>query len=168
MSSNKLDSIADGAVVGLYYTLKNEAGDVLDSNRSGGSPLVYLHGQGSIVPGLEKALLGKAKDDFIDIMLEPEDGYGQPNPELVQEVPRSAFPEDAQLEVGMRFSGHDGNGHTSAVQVSKIDGDTISVDANHPLAGIKLHFEVTVAGIREASEEEMKHGHAHGPGGHNH
>ena len=160
--------IAEGKVVGIYYTLKNDAGEVLDTNRKGGKPMAYLHGAGNILPGLERALLGKCKDDDVEVHLEPADAYGESNPEAIRQVPRSSFPEDMEITQGMRFTAQDASGRSLPVQVKSVEGEEITVDHNHPLAGQRLHFQVTVAGVREANEEERQHGHPHGPGGHAH
>ncbi|MFT7663592.1 MAG: FKBP-type peptidyl-prolyl cis-trans isomerase SlyD, partial [Planctomycetota bacterium] len=108
--SNTALAVADGLVVGIYYTL-TISGEEVDSNRKGGKPLLYIHGGGNIVPGLEKALIGKVKNDFIEIAIPPEDGYGEKSDEAVEVVPRSAFPEGAPIEVGSRFVASDEGGH---------------------------------------------------------
>jgi len=168
MDTKKLPAIVDGAVVALYYTLKDDQGGVIDTNRKGGEPLVYMHGKGQIVKGLEKELEGKAKDDYVEVSVSPAEGYGDHDPEAVGEVPVSAFPEPAKLEVGMVVTGRDGQGNVMQARVLAVGEETVRLDQNHPLAGQTLNFEVTVAGIREASREELEHGHPHGPGGHAH
>jgi FKBP-type peptidyl-prolyl cis-trans isomerase SlyD len=160
--------IAEGKVVGIYYTLKNDAGEVLDTNRKGGKPLAYLHGAGNILPGLERALLGKVKNDDVEVHLEAADAYGEVNPEAVRQVPRASFPAHAEIVPGMRFTGQDASGRQVPVAVQSIEGDQVTVDHNHPLAGQRLHFSVTVVGVRDATDEERQHGHPHGPGGHAH
>lgn len=164
----KLDTVQDGAVVGIYYTLKNDAGEVLDTNVKGGAPLAYLHGHGNIVPGLEKALAGASKGQKVVAAVAPEEGYGQPDEALLEEVPRSVFPPEAPVEPGAVFQGRQPDGQVFPVRIAKVEGDTVTVDRNHPLAGVTLHFEVTIDGIRQATEEELTHGHAHGKGGHHH
>ena len=160
--------IAAGKVVGIYYTLKNDAGEVLDTNRKGGKPLAYLHGAGNILPGLERALLGKVKNDEVDVQLEAADAYGEPDPAAIRQVPLSSFPAGAQIAPGVRFSGQDASGRSLAARVKSIEGDQVTVDHNHPLAGQRLHFSVTIVGVRDAKDEERQHGHPHGPGGHAH
>lgn len=160
-------SVAAGKVVGIYYTLKDKAGAVVDTNRKGGKPLVFLHGGGSILPALEAALVGKAKDDEVSVQLTPEQGYGPTKPELVKRMPRSAFPKGRELAVGMHFTNQEG-GKSMPVAITGFDGDDVLVDQNHPLAGQELFFQVTIAGVRDPSQEEREHGHAHGPGGHHH
>jgi FKBP-type peptidyl-prolyl cis-trans isomerase SlyD len=158
--------VAAGKVVGIYYTLKDSSGNVLDSNRRGGKPLAFLHGSGGILPGLERALEGKRKNDFIDVTLAPEDGYGVSDPARVRSVPRSMFPAGRELEPGMQFQGKGEDGHARVVRIVEVGDDEVRVDENHPLAGQTLHFEVTVTGVREATDDERTHGHVHGPGGH--
>jgi FKBP-type peptidyl-prolyl cis-trans isomerase SlyD len=161
-------TVAPGKIVGIYYTLKDKSGAVIDTNRKGGKPLLFLHGGGSILPALETALLGKAKDDEVHVQLSPEQGYGVSKPELVRRLPRSAFPAGRALEVGMHFSNKESDGRTLPVAITGFDGDEVLVDQNHPLAGQELFFQVTIAGVRDASDEERQHGHPHGPGGHHH
>ena len=164
----KLPAVVENAVVAIYYTLKDDAGEVLDTNRKGGQPLVFLQGKGHIVKGLEAAMLGKAKDESFAVSIPPAEGYGERDEQAMQTVPRSAFPEGAELEVGARFVARNNLGQNIPAEITAIEGDEVTVDHNHPLAGQTLNFEITVAGIREASAEELEHGHAHGPGGHHH
>ena len=159
--------IADKKVVRLDYTLKNRAGDVLDSSE-GGEPLLYIHGTSQIVPGLERELAGLTAGDSKDVIVQPEDAYGVPDPEGVFGVPRAAFPPDAPLSVGQSFVGEDDEGHAVPVRVIEVREDVIMVDANHPLAGETLYFHVDVCDVRDATLEELAHGHAHGPGDHHH
>jgi len=158
--------IAAGTAASFHYTLKNSAGEVLDSS-AGGEPLTYLQGAGNIVPGLERQMLGKSAGDKFTATVQPEDGYGVPNPAMLRVVPKSAFPADVELEVGMQFGTQTPQG-PMAIVVKSIDVESITVDGNHPLAGITLYFDVEVMEVREASAVEMSHGHAHGPGGHEH
>ena len=158
--------IAERTVASFNYTLTNDAGEVIDSSE-GRSPLAYLHGAGNIVPGLEKQMAGRKAGDRFDVVVAPEDGYGQPNPMLVQTVPREAFQGVDTIEVGMEFQAQTPQGPLSVV-VSKVDADNVTVDGNHPLAGKTLHFAIEVTDVRDASVEELAHGHVHGPGGHHH
>jgi FKBP-type peptidyl-prolyl cis-trans isomerase SlyD len=160
--------VAAGKVVGIYYTLKDEGGEVLDTNRRGGKPLAFLHGTGGILPALERALEGRRKGDFVEVDLTPAEGYGEHKPELIHAVPRSALPPDRDYAPGMRLTGTDPQGRTRVVKITEVGTDEVKVDENHPLAGCKLHFEVTIVGVRDATEEEKTHGHVHGPGGHHH
>ena len=158
--------IADRCVASFHYTLTNAGGEVLDSSRDR-EPLAYLHGAGNIVPGLEKALQGRAPGDRFDVSVAAEEGYGERHDELVQEVPRDAFRGVDTLEPGMQFQAQTPQGALS-VTVTKVEADTVTVDGNHPLAGETLNFAIEVTGVREASAEELEHGHVHGAGGHEH
>ncbi|MGM0535595.1 MAG: FKBP-type peptidyl-prolyl cis-trans isomerase [Pseudomonadota bacterium] len=158
--------IAQNSVVAFHYTLTNDAGEVLDSSE-GREPLTYLHGAGNIIPGLEKQLEGRTTGDKLQAKVAPEEGYGEVQPQLVQEVPRDAFQGVDNVEPGMQFQAQT-QGGPLMVTVTQIDGDTVTVDGNHPLAGQSLNFDVEIAEVREASEEEVEHGHVHGEGGHEH
>lgn len=160
-------SVAAGKVVGIYYTLKDKDGAVVDTNRKGGRPLVFLHGGGTILPALEAALLGKRKDDEVQVQLSAAQGYGEVKPELHKRVPRSAFPGGRELKVGMHFTSTE-QGRSMPVTITGFEGDEVLIDQNHPLAGQELFFQVTIAGVRDATTEETQHGHVHGPGGHHH
>ncbi len=156
--------IADKKVVLIDYTLKNDTGDVIDSSE-GGEPLAYIHGAQQIVPGLERELVGLEAGQTKDVVVAPEDGYGVQDPQGIFGVPRNAFPPDAKLNVGDSFLGEDESGGSVPVRVIELRDDMIIVDANHPLAGVTLHFHVAVREVRDATEDELTHGHAHGPGG---
>ena len=158
--------IADRCVAMFHYTLTNDAGEVLDSS-DGREPLAYLHGAGNIVPGLENALAGRSQGERFQVDVAPEEGYGVRHDELVQDVPRDAFRGVGEVEPGMQFQAQTPQGALS-VTVTKVDGDTVTVDGNHPLAGENLHFAIEVTGVREATAEELEHGHVHGAGGHQH
>ncbi|AMD01746.1 peptidylprolyl isomerase [Halomonas sp. M5N1S17] len=155
--------IAQNSVVAFHYTLTNDAGEVLDSSE-GREPLTYLHGAGNIIPGLEKGLEGRESGEKLNVTVAPEEGYGEVQPQLVQEVPRDAFQGVEAVEPGMQFQAQT-QGGPLMVTVTKIEGDTVTVDGNHPLAGQKLNFDVEIADVREASQEEIEHGHVHGEGG---
>jgi len=154
-------------VVTIHYTLTNNQGEVLDSS-DGDEPLTFLQGAGNIIPGLENALLGKAQGDALKVSIPPEEGYGIHHPQLVQVLPRQAFGGVDKLEVGMEFTAQGADGEMRRVGISAINGDDITIDGNHPLAGKVLHFAVTIESVRAASQEELAHGHVHGPGGHHH
>ncbi len=158
--------IAKNAAVQIHYTLKNDAGEVLDSSE-GSEPLAYLQGNGNLIPGLEKALEGKSAGDAVNVSIPPEEGYGVRDEELIQDVPRSAFKDRPQVEVGMQFHA-DSNHGPRTVTVTKVAADIITVDGNHPLADQTLHFAVQIVEVRAATSEELSHGHVHGPGGHHH
>lgn len=153
-------------VVTVDYVLKDDEGEVLDSTE-GQEPLAYLHGVGQIVPGLERALAGKADGDSIQVTIAPADAYGDHDPELVHTVPRSQFQGVDDIQEGMQFQANGPEG-TQIVTVVALEGDEITLDGNHPLAGMTLHFDVKIVGIRDATLEELKHGHPHGPGDHHH
>ena len=159
-------NITDGKVVHIHYTLKDDAGQVLDSSE-GHEPLAYLHGAGNIIPGLENALAGKTQGDKLAVAVAPKDGYGVRSEDLVQTVSRSAFPDNAQVQLGVQFHVQTPAGVRLAT-VTKIVGDQITLDMNHPLADVTLHFDVEVMDVQTASEEELAHGHVHAHGGHAH
>lgn len=159
--------IKQHSVVTMHYELKDAAGEVLDSS-AGQDPLTYLHGAGNIIVGLEEELLGKAIGDEVQAVVSAEKGYGQPVDALIQTVPKEAFGEEIdKVAVGMRFQAETEQGPVPVV-VTAMDADTVTVDGNHPLAGKELHFSVKIEEIRDASQEEIDHGHVHGPGGHHH
>lgn len=159
--------IAADKVVSIDYTLTDDSDEVLDSS-VGEAPLVYLHGADNIVPGLEHALEGKAAGDEVDVVLDPEDGYGEYLAELISTVPRDMFEGVDELEPGMEFHAEAPDGESQIVTVRAVDGDDVTIDANHPLAGQRLHFQVKVVDIRDASAEELAHGHPHGDDDHDH
>ncbi|MBI5364786.1 MAG: peptidylprolyl isomerase [Planctomycetes bacterium] len=167
MASTAPQRIADGKVVTIHYTLTSESGETLDSSR-GQDPLEYLHGAKNIVPGLEKELLGKAAGENFAVRVAPEEGYGAHDPKGIQRVPRDAFPEDIELEPGMQFSAEDESGRGVTIWIQSVEGAVVTIDQNHPLAGQVLCFDVSVEKIRDATLEELSHGHPHGPGGHHH
>ena len=152
--------IQQNTVAAIDYTLTDEAGEVLDSSE-GREPLAYLHGAGNLIPGLEQALEGSAQGDNLKVTVEPDQAYGERSEELVQAVPMDAFAGVDQVEAGMRFQATDDQGNVRVVTVQEVGDQEVTVDANHPLAGQKLHFDVTIAEVREASAEEIEHGHAH-------
>lgn len=159
--------IGNDLVVSIHYKLTDQSGQLLDSSE-GKEPLSYLHGAGNIIPGLEKALLGKSFGDKANVVIEPSEAYGELREDLIQVVPRSAFDGIETIEPGMVFHAQGEAGQVQNITVKKIEGDQITIDANHPLAGVTLSFDVEIVGIREASEEEIAHQHPHGPHGHHH
>jgi FKBP-type peptidyl-prolyl cis-trans isomerase SlyD len=158
--------ITRGKVVSLSYILRDEAGDVLDRSEAG-EPLEYLHGYGNIVPGLEKALEGAESGFASDVTVAPADGYGDLNPEAVFEVSRDRFAPGAKLKPGAEVHAKTPEG-TVPLRVVSVSDQSAVLDANHPLAGKDLHFEVEVTAVRDATQEELAHGHVHGPNGHAH
>lgn len=159
-------SIAQNSVVTMHYTLKDDAGEVIDSSREG-DPIAYLHGHGNLVPGLERELEGKNMGDKLNVSVAPDQGYGEYDKNLVQQVPRRAFQGIGKVTIGMRLHAQTPEG-PRAVTVTRMVGDMVTIDANHPLAGKNLNFEVEITDVREATEEELSHGHVHGEGGHHH
>lgn len=159
--------IAENAVVAIHYTLTNDAGETLDSSRERNEPLAYLHGHGNIIPGLENALTGKQAGDALKVTVQPAEGYGERHDEMIQDVPRDAFQGVDDIQPGMQFQANTETG-PRLFTITEVNGDTVTVDGNHPLAGTTLHFDVEIAEVREASAEELSHGHVHGPGGHDH
>jgi FKBP-type peptidyl-prolyl cis-trans isomerase SlyD len=159
--------VAQDKVVVLHYTLTNDAGEVLDSS-AGGSPLAYLHGQGNIVAGLEKALDGRSVGEKVQVRVAAADGYGLRDPALVKRVPRRSFGPVKRITPGMQFQVKLERGQARVVTVTAVKGDMVTIDGNHPLAGENLTFDVEITEIRDATAEELEHGHVHGPGGHHH
>jgi FKBP-type peptidyl-prolyl cis-trans isomerase SlyD len=157
--------IADGQVVIMQYTLRADDGEVLDQSTPD-EPMAYLHGAENIVPGLEKALTGKGVGYKGKVTVAPADGYGEREDEEPDTIPRKAFPPDMEIEAGMTFMAEGPNNEHAPIWVIGVEGDKVIVDSQHPLAGKTLHFEVEVTGIRAATEDEMAHGHPHGPDGH--
>lgn len=158
--------IARDSVVLIDYTLKGDDGTVFDTS-DGREPLAYLHGHGSLLAGVEAALLGKRLGDRVSVTLAPADGYGVREEGLVAKVPRDEFPTD-DVEVGMQFRVGPSAEQSRVVTVTELDDELVTLDANHPLAGETLHFAISVVGVRAATREELSHGHVHGPGGHHH
>lgn len=158
--------VADNMAVSIHYTLTNDKGEVLDSS-IGDEALVYLHGEGNIISGLEKALDGKAIGDKFNVRLDAKDAYGEFMEDRIQVISRAMFEGVDELEVGMQFQADVSDG-PGIVTITKIDDDNITIDGNHPLAGEPLTFAVEVVAIRAATEEELDHGHVHGAGGHHH
>jgi FKBP-type peptidyl-prolyl cis-trans isomerase SlyD len=152
--------VGDDTVVSIHYTLKDQEGTVIDTS-DGSEPLKYLHGVGNIIPGLENALVGKVQGDSLKVVVDPADGYGEYHAELVQVVPRSAFQGVDEVAVGMAFNAQAADGSQRRIVVREVDGDDVTVDGNHELAGVDLHFSVDVVDVRAATEEEKAHGHAH-------
>lgn len=158
--------ITANKVVTIDYTLTDEQGQIIDSSQ-GRDPLAYLHGFNNIIPGLEDALEGRKSGDSLNVVVAPGEAYGERDDALVQSVSRSLFEDADGLEVGMRFQSVSEQG-VHLVTVVDVTDDTVTVDANHPLAGLTLNFDVTVVDVRDATDEELEHGHVHGPGGHHH
>lgn len=152
--------IEQNKVVGITYTLTNDEGEVLDQSPEG-QPLQYLAGAGNIIPGLEKALEGKAVGDEVKVTVPAAEAYGERNPDMVQEVPKAAFQGVEDIQVGMQFNASGAEGQQVTVMVIEVAAETVTVDANHPLAGQNLTFDVKIESVRDAAEEELAHGHVH-------
>jgi FKBP-type peptidyl-prolyl cis-trans isomerase SlyD len=154
--------ISNEKVAAIHYTLTDNNGTVLDSSE-GKDPLYYLHGFGNLIPGMEEGLEGKVVGDKFDIKVSPEKGYGLRDAAAIQQVPISAF-GGAEVRVGSQFrAGNEQGQHI--VTVTEVTEDTVTVDANHPLAGVELNFKVEIMEVREATADEVAHGHVHGPHG---
>ena len=159
-------TITTGSVVLFDYTLTDDEKEVIDSSK-GEEPLAHIQGEGQIVKGLEKAMEGKKKGDHFNVIVSPEDGYGLTNPEKIVTVPASEIEGAEELEEVMQLEASSEAGE-QVVVVSRINGEQVTLDGNHPLAGMTLHFEITIRDVRPATTEELEHGHVHGPGGHHH
>lgn len=152
-------------VVSIHYTLTDNNGVVLDSS-SGKDPLAYMHGMGHLIPGMEEGLDGRTVGEKLNLKISPEKGYGIRDERMVQEVPLAAF-NGQEIQPGMQFeAGSDEQ--RFIVTITAVNTETATVDGNHPLAGVELNFDVEVLDVREATEEELAHGHVHGAGGHHH
>jgi len=159
-------NIKEKCVVSMHYKLTDETGQLIDASED--QPLLYIHGTNSLIPGLEKQLDGKVKGDQIIAKVAPEEGYGPVMPQLIQNLPLSTFQGVEKIEVGMEFEASNDNNEKMIVRVDAVDGEEITINGNHPLAGKTLNFDVNIVDVREASEEELSHGHVHGAGGHQH
>lgn len=154
--------ISKHKVAGIHYTLRDNDGNVLDSSE-GRDPLYYLHGEGNLIPGMENGLDGKSPGDKFQIKVSPEEGYGVRDPQMIQAVPKSAF-GGQPVQVGMQFQTNQGQ----VVTVTEVGQEEVTIDANHPLAGQELNFDVEIIDVRDATSEEVMHKHVHGPGDHHH
>jgi len=152
--------IGDNLIVSMHYKLTDDDGNVLDTSEHT-EPLSYLHGAGNIIPGLEKALAGKAEGDSLQVSLQPEEGYGEVAPDLIHTVDIAAFQGVDNVEAGMAFEAQGQDGSVQHIVVKHVEGDQVTVDANHPLAGVALNFDVEIVDVRKASDEEIAHNHAH-------
>jgi len=156
--------VADNMAVSIHYTLTNDDGEVLDSS-IGDEALVFLQGSGNIISGLENAMVGKVVGDKFNVRIAPEDAYGELMEDMIQVISRDMFEGIDDIEVGMQFHADVSSG-SGIVTVVSIDDDKITIDGNHPLAGLALTFDVEVIDVRPATKEETAHGHIHGAGCH--
>jgi len=164
--ASEANTVSNDKVVSIHYTLASQEGEVID--RSGTDPLAYLHGHHNIVPGLERQMVGKVEGDKFRAVVPAAEGYGERMPDAKQEIPREAFPADAPLREGIQLTAEGPDGQLVELWVLKVDDERVLVDLNHPLAGQTLTFDVEVVAIRDATEEERAHGHAHSGDGHHH
>ena len=153
-------TVMDGQVISVEYTLRVD-GKVIDSS-SEGEPLEYLHGAGNIIPGLERELEGMSVGGSRSVVVAPADGYGELDEEAYLEAPQSEFPKDMPLEPGVEMELTGPDGHPMYARIERLEGENVVLNMNHPLAGAELHFEVKVIRVRDATSEEMDHGHVHG------
>ena len=159
------DSVRDGVVVSMEYTLHVD-GELLDTSEGQG-PLQFLVGYGNIISGLESEMMGMKIGDSKDVVVQPENGYGEFDDEAFMDVPRKDFPKDMKVEVDAELTVRDDEGHARYARVDNVEDETVRLDFNHPLAGAELHFSVKVVALREPTDEELEHGHVH-DGGHHH
>ena len=158
--------IGDQKVVILHYTLTDNDGKVIDKSEDGS--FAYLHGASNIIPGLEDALTGKSAGEEMSVSVSPEQAYGVRDEAMLQQVPKNMFEDASQIAVGTQFHAQGPNGEMLVVTVMQVEEEHVIVDGNHPLAGVELNFDVKIIDVRDASEEEVEHGHVHAPGGHHH
>jgi len=158
--------IGDQKVVTLHYTLTDNDGKVIDKSEDGS--FAYLHGASNIISGLEDALAGKSAGEEMSVSVSPEQAYGVRDESMLQQVPKNMFEDAGQIAVGTQFHAQGPNGEMLVVTVLEVEEEHVVVDGNHPLAGVELNFDVKIIDVRDASEEEVEHGHVHAPGGHHH
>jgi len=156
------DTVQDGLVISIEYTLRVD-GEVLDSSDDAG-PLQFLAGYGNVVPGLERDMIGMQLGESKDVVVKPEDGYGEFDDEAFMDVPRNEFPADMEIEVGAELNVTDEDGQEQYARVENLTAESVRLDFNHPLAGAELHFSVKVVALRDPTEEELDHGHVHEEG----
>ncbi len=152
--------IGDKLVVSMHYKLTDDDGNTLDSSEDS-KPLSYLHGAGNIIPGLEMALVGKTAGDTLQVRVKPDEGYGEAIPELIQIVEKEVFQGVDSVEPGMAFEAQGSDGSMQRIIVKKVEGNDVTIDANHPLAGVPLNFDIKIISVREATRDEIAHGHVH-------
>ncbi|MBT8147469.1 MAG: peptidylprolyl isomerase [Gammaproteobacteria bacterium] len=155
--------IGKHSVVSIHYTLKDDEGEVMDSSE-GREPLAYLHGANNLIPGLESELQGKTAGAAFQATIEPKDAYGEINEEFVQKISKEMFQGADEIQPGMTFIAQGEGGQQRQVRVVEVEGDDVTIDANHPMAGKTLHFDVEIVEVREATPQELEHGHVHADG----
>lgn len=160
------DTVQNDIVVLMEYSLRvNE--EEIDSSK-GQPPLEFLAGHGNIISGLEREMIGMKVGESKDVVIAPAEGYGEFDDQAYMDVPRSAFPQDMPVEEGLELSVRDDAGQARYARVDGIEGEIVTLNFNHPLAGDELHFNIKVVGLREPTGEELEHGHVHQAGGHSH
>ena len=160
------DSVQKDVVVSMEYTLQVDSEEI-DSSK-GQDPLQFLVGHGNIISGLEREMMGMKVGESRDVVIQPADAYGEFDEEAFMEVPRGEFPKDMPLEEGLELTVRDDSGQSRYARVDAVEGDNVTLNFNHPLAGDELHFNVKVVGLREPTAEELDHGHVHQGDGHHH
>ena len=155
-------TIQNEKVVTIDYILKDDQGELIDESQDGS--FSYLHGANNIIPGMENALTGKANGDEFNLVIAPVDAYGEYNENMMQTVERAMFDTEEELQPGMQFHAQNEQGQMIAITISKVEGDQITIDGNHPLAGVTLHYDIKVIDVRDATAEELSHGHVHAHG----
>ena len=160
-------TIENNKVASIDYTLTNDTGETLDTS-VGKEPLKYIQGLQNIIPGLEKALEGKSTGEKLTVTVPPEEAYGTSSPASIQTVSKEVFQGVDNIDVGMQFQAQGEGGQPIIVTVTKVEDDQVTIDGNHPLADQTLTFDVEIKEVRDATEEELEHGHVHGIGGHQH
>jgi FKBP-type peptidyl-prolyl cis-trans isomerase SlyD len=162
----KIMTIKEKCVVSMHYKLSDETGQLLDESKE--QPLTYIHGTKTLIPGLEKELNGKSQGDQVQAVVPPEEAYGPMIPQLIQNLPIDTFQGVEKVEVGMEFEASNDNDEKMIVRVDAVNDKEVTINGNHPLAGKTLSFDVKIVDVREATDEELNHGHVHGAGGHQH
>lgn len=155
--------IGQNSVVSMHYTLKNDNAEIMDSSE-GKEPMVYMHGANNLIPGLEAELTGKVTGATFSASIPPSEAYGEVSEGLIQVIKKEMFQGVESIDVGMSFVAQGEGGAQRQVTVTQVDGDDVTIDANHPLAGQTLHFDVEVVEVREATPQEIEHGHVHADG----
>ena len=159
------DSVQKDVVVSMEYSLQVD-GEEIDSSK-GQDPLQFLVGHGNIISGLEREMMGMKVGESKDVVVQPADGYGEYDDEAFMDVPRGEFPQDMPVEEGLELSVRDDQGQSRYARIDSIEGDVVTLNFNHPLAGDELHFNVKIVDLRDPTSEELEHGHVH-QGGHHH
>jgi FKBP-type peptidyl-prolyl cis-trans isomerase SlyD len=153
-------TIDEKRVVSIDYTLKDDDGATIDTSE-GREPLSFIFGTGTIIPGLEKELSGKSSGESLSVTVTPEEGYGNYDETLILDVPKDRFEGSGEIQEGVQVQAQREDGGVQIMTVKSVGDDSVTLDGNHPLAGMTLHFDVEVKDVRDASAEELDHGHVH-------